>query len=208
MRTRLFFVTLVLSSLLTSAQGLNNDVDYDKEDFNTIFKELGFVTFKFPIKQDSSQLCDFVMEEYIDGKLISERSVIASAKKKFDDYGIDWTKYFKPIKNAVFFHRFYFVKKDNAVSIRLKSHGYSSVEKLDNLGVSLYDLRALESIKAETDSNGHISLGDPKDLIFLYANKKDSAEPLWCPSGLPKKEVIKRFYYVLYIRLKEYKADK
>ena len=205
MRILLLFFTLVIGSSLCYAQGLNNDFDYDKEDLNTIFKELGFVTFKFPIKQDSSQLCDFVIEEYIDGKLISERSVIAAAKKKFEDYGIDWTKYFKPNKSAVFYHRFYFVKKDNAVSIRLKSHGYSSVEKLDNLGVSLYDLRALESIKAETDSIGHISLGDPKDLIFLYANKKDSQEPLWCPSGLPKKEVIKRFYYVLYIRMREYK---
>jgi hypothetical protein len=76
------------------------------------------------------------------------------------------------------------------------------------LGISLFDLRALEAIKTEIDSTGYIELNNPKELIFLYANKNDSKEPLWCPSGLPKKEVIKRFYYVLFISIKEYKKPK
>lgn len=196
---------MLSSPFLALAQGLNNDFNYDKEDLNAILKELGFVTFKFPVKQDTTQLCDFVIEEYIDGKLINERSIISAAQKKFDEYGIDWAKYFKPKKDSIYFHRFYFIKKDTAVTIRLKSHGYSTVEKLDNLGISLFDLRVLEAIKTEIDSTGYIKLNMPKDLIFLYANKNDNKEPLWCPSGLPKKEVIKRFYYVLYISIKEYK---
>ena len=89
--------------------------------------------------------------------------------------------------------------KDSTLSIRLKSHGYSTVEKIDNLGISLFDLRARETAKAEIDSTGYIKVNSSKDLIFLYANKGDSKEPLWCPSGLPKKEIIKRFYYVLFI---------
>ena len=208
MKTRLILFIMLFIPFFSFSQGLNNDFDYDKEDLNAILKEIGFVTFKFPVKQDTTQLCDFVIEEYIDGKLISEKSIITAAQKKFDEYGIDWTKYFKPKKDSIYFHRFYFIKKDTAVTIRLKSHGYSTIEKLDNLGISLFDLRALEAIKTEIDSTGYIKLNKPKDLIFLYANKNDSKEPLWCPSGLPKKEVIKRFYYVLFITIKEYKKTK
>ncbi len=208
MKTRLILLIILSSPIFLFSQGLNNDFDYDKEDLNAILKEIGFVTFKFPVKQDTAQLFDFVIEEYINGKLISEKSMITAAQKKFSEYGIDWTKYFKPKKDSNYFHRFYFIKKDTAVTIRLKSHGYSTVENLDNLGISLFDLRALEAIKTEIDSIGYINLNKPKDLIFLYANKGDSKEPLWCPSGLPKKEVIKRFYYVLFISMKEYKRPK
>lgn len=208
MKTTLTLFIILSIPFFPFSQGLNNDFEYDRDDLNAILKEIGFVTFKFPVKQDTTQLCDFVIEEYIDGKLISDRSIIATAQKKFDEYGIDWTKYFKPKKDSVYFHRFYFIKKDTGVTIRLRSHGYSTVEKPDNLSVSLYDLRALEAIKTEIDSTGYIELNKPRDLIFLYANKNDSKEPLWCPSGLPKKEVIKRFYYVLFITIKEYKKTK
>jgi hypothetical protein len=204
MKTKLILLTVLFIPCFSFSQGLNNDFDYDKEDLNTILKEIGFVTFKFPVRQDTTQLCDFVIEEYLNGKLVSEKSVITAAQKKFDEYGIDWTKYFKPKKDSIYFHRFYFIKNDTAVTVRLKSHGYSTIEKLDNLGLSLFDLRALEAIKAEIDSVGYVKLNKPKDLIFLYANKSDSKEPLWCPSGLPKKEVIKRFHYVLFISIKEY----
>ena len=72
----------------------------------------------------------------------------------------------------------------------------------------LFDFRAFEAIKTEIDSTGYIELNKLKDLIFLYANKNDSKEPFWCPSGLPKMEVMKRFYYVLFISIKEYKKSK
>jgi len=205
MKTKFILLFLLASPFFVFTQGLNNEFNYDMEDLNTILKEMGFVTFKFPVKQDATQLYDFIIEEYINGKLINEKSMITTARKKFEDYGIDWTKYFKPQKDSIYFHRFYFIKNDTAVTIRLKSHGYSAVEKLDNLGISLFDLRALESVKTEIDSTGYIKLDRSKDLIFLYANKNDNKEPLWCPSGLPKMEVIKRFYYVFYITIKEYK---
>jgi hypothetical protein len=205
MKATLTLFIILSIPFFSFSQGLNNDFEYDKDDLNAILKEMGFVTFKFPVKQDTTELFDFVLEEYINGKMVSEKSIITSAQKKFAGYGIDWTKYFRPKKDSIYFHRFYFIKKDTAVTIRLKSHGYSTVEKLDNLGISLFDLRALEAIKTETDSTGYIRLNKPKDLIFLYANKSESKEPLWCPSGLPKKEVIKRFYYVLFISIREYK---
>lgn len=208
MPVKLILIVLLFCPFLSFSQGLNNDFDYDVDDFNTIFKEMGVVSFKFPVKQDTSKFIDFIIEEYINGKLISEKSIIAAANEKFKKYGIDWVKYFKPKKESIYFHHLYFNKKVTGVSFRLKSHGYSTIENLDNLGISLFDLRALESTKAEIDSIGNIELNKPKDLIFLYANKNDNKDPLWCPSGLPKKEVIKRFYYVLYISIKEYKEPK
>lgn len=93
------------------------------------------------------------------------------------------------------------MKKDSVLSIRIKSHGYSTVEKTPNLGVSL--LRARWATKTEIDSFGYLKLDRPKDLLFLYANKDSNKEPLWCPSGLPKEEIVKRYYYVLFIWMKE-----
>jgi hypothetical protein len=106
MKMRIILLIMVSIPCFSFSQGLNNDFNYDREDLNAILKEIGFVTFKFPVKQDTTQLCDFVIEEYISGKLISERSVITGAQKKFEEYGIGWTKYFKPKKDSVHFHRF------------------------------------------------------------------------------------------------------
>lgn len=188
------------------SQGTLNDFPYDKDDLNIILNEMGFHTFKYPIKQSVNQLCDFVIEQYQDGILLNTKSIIQSTRKKFEEYGIDWKKYFNPLKDSIYFHRFYFKKQDSTLSLRIKSQGSSSVETINKLGSSLYDLRTLDKIKSEIDENDFLTVDSEKDLIFLYSNMNNvRSEPLYCPSGLPKNEVIKRFKYVLYIKLKLYK---
>jgi len=197
---------IILSPLIGQSQGLNNNYDYAREDLNMLFTQMGFSTFKFPIKQDTTQLCDFIIEEFINGKAVSKKTLVSLAKEKFQPYGIDYKKYFKPKKDSIYFHRFYFFKKDTALVVRVKTQGYSTNVKLENANTSLYDLRARWNIKEETDSLGFIQLNGEKDLLFLYANSKDNKEePLWCPSGLPKKEILKRYYYVAFISTKEYR---
>lgn len=198
-------ILLLLVSSNVFSQGTLNDFPYDKEDLNIILNEMGFHTFKYPIKQSVNQLCDFVIEEYQDGKLINTKSIVQSTRKKFEDYGLDWKKYFNPLKDSIYFHRFYFRKQDSTLSLRIKSQGSSSVETINKLGSSLYDVRTLDKIKSEIDKSGFLTLDSEKDLIFLYSNMNNNrSEPLYCPSGLPKNEVIKRFKYVLYITLKQY----
>ncbi len=195
---------MALSTTLLS-QGLNNEVPYDNSDLNIIFKELGISTFKFPIKQDTNQLYDFIIEEYIDGKLVSEKSIIDKAKKIFEPYNIDAMQYFEPEKDSVYYHRFYLIRKDSSLSIKISTHGFSTLEEISSTTFSTFAARARWSIKKEMDSNGFININKPKDLMYLYANKDSSKEPLWCPSGLPKAEIIKRYYYVLFIKVIEFK---
>jgi hypothetical protein len=195
----------MFSSILCFSQGPLNDFDYDKEDLNIILKELGFITFKVPIKQNKTQLVDFIFEEYINEKMVNQKSLISEAKNKFEKAGVDWwKKYFTADKDSIYYSRFYFIRRDSSVILRLKTHGYSSNENITSLGSALFDCRMIDSAKLEIDKSGSISPKDNGDILFLYANKQNVKEPLWCPSGLPKSEVIKRFDYVLYIRIKNF----
>ena len=91
-------ILLLLVSSNVFSQGTLNDFPYDKDDLNIILNEMGFHTFKYPIKQSVNQLCDFIIEEYQDGKLVNTKSIVQSTRKKFEDYGLDWKKYFNPLK--------------------------------------------------------------------------------------------------------------
>lgn len=198
----LLFISFSYSSF---SQGPLNGYEYDKEDLNIIFKELGFTTFKVPIRQNKNQLVDFIFEEYQNGTLINQKSLISDAKIKFEKAGVDWwKKYFAAEKDSIYYNRFYFIRRDSTLILRLKTHGYSSFESITSLGSALFDSRIVDSAKLEIDKYGSLSPEKNADVLFLYANKKNSKEPLWCPSGLPKSEVIKRFDYVLFIRIKEF----
>ncbi len=198
----LFIICLSFSSF---SQGPLNDYEYDKEDLNIIFKELGFTTFKVPIRQNKNQLVDFIFEEYQNGILVNQKSLISDAKIKFEKAGVDWwKKYFAAEKDSIYYNRFYIIKRDSSLILRLKTHGYSSFENITSLGSALFDSRIVDLAKLEIDKNGSLSPEKNADVLFLYANKKNSKEPLWCPSGLPKAEVIKRFDYVLFIKIKEF----
>ncbi len=201
----LIVLSLFFVSSCAYSQGLLNNFQYDKDDLNIIFDEIGFHTFKYPIKQDVNQICDFVIEQYHDGKLVSEKSIVQVTREKYEKFGLDWEKYFNPTTDSIYLHRFYFIKKDSTLSLRIKTHGSTSVETFNSIGNSLFDVRTLDNINSEIEKNKYITLESSSDLIFLYSNlNKNKTEPLWCPSGLPKNEVIKRFKYVLYITLKKY----
>lgn len=206
-KTKFLFLLLVVifSSISGFSQGPLNDFEYDKEDLNIILKELGFITFKVPIKQNKNQIVDFIFEEYVNGILVNQKSLITEAKFKFEKAGVDWwKKYFVAVKDSIYYSRFYFIKRDSSVTLRLKTHGYSSNENITTLGSALFDCRMIDSTKLEIDKYGSLSVKEDGDVLFLYANKKNIKDPLWCPSGLPKSEVIKRFEYVLYVRTKSY----
>ena len=205
MKNILLLLSIMFSSIFSFSQGSLNDFEYDKEDLNIILKELGFITFKVPIKQNKNQLVDFIFEEYVNGILVNQKSLITEAKIKFEKAGVDWwKKYFIANTDSVYYSRFYFIKRDSSVILRLKTHGYSSNENITILGSALFDCRMIDSAKLEIDKSGSLSVKENGDVLFLYANKKNIKDPLWCPSGLPKSEVIKRFDYVFYVRTKSY----
>ena len=196
---------IFFTSKLVLSQGTNNDFEYDEKDFNLLFNELGITTFKFPIQQKANQVLDFVVEEYIEGELISAKSVIEYTKDQFKQYGLDPISYFQAKMDTIYLHRFYFIKKDTSLEIKVNTHGVTAKQTINTLGKSTYDLRAQFEIKTEIDSLGYVEGNKPKDILFLYANAPESKEPLWCPAGMPRDIVIEKFYHVIFITVKDYK---
>ena len=196
-------VFLVLAVKL-NAQGTNNNFDYDNEDFNMIFKELGITTFKFPIKQSTDQLLNIVIEEYENKNLLSSVSIIDYAKSAFGKIGIDAISYFKPKKDSIYFHRFYFVVKDSTVSVRFKTHGFSGPREFSLSGKSTFSFNAFDNFKVENDMT-FLEVDKPEILMYLYANSSDEKDkPLWCPNGLSKEQLLERFYYFIFVSVEQY----
>ena len=189
------------------AQGTNNDFDYDKEDLNVIFKELGISTFKFPIKQTPDQLLNIIIEEYENKELIKKISVIEDVKSAFEQYGMDGLSYFKPETDSVYFHRFYFFKDDSTVKIRVKTHRTELEKKFSFEGKSLYGINTNGDTGSELRNNPYIEIGDePEILLYLYANSAEEKDkPLWCPNGLSKEQLLENFYYFIFITIETYK---
>lgn len=213
MKIKLNSILILLFISFTSfSQGTNNDFEYDKQDFNLITKELGFYTFKFPVKQAKDQLFDIVVEEFENGKLLKTISIIDDTKDEFKNIGLDPTDYFKPknTDDSVFTHRIYFHQIDTLMRAKIKIHGIESKQDFSFKTKSTFDLRALYSTKTEIDSFGYISVkgSETVPLMFLYANSADNKDgALFCPAGAPKDKLIQHFYYVIYISVKEYEHN-
>ena len=190
-----------------NAQGMNNDFEYDKEDFNMLFKELKINTFKFPIKQNSGQILDIIIEEYEDKKLINSISIIGDATKAFEQYygaGIDLTSYFKPKKDSIYFHRFFFVEKDSIVSIKIKTIGLETQKEFSLSGKSTFGFNAFNNFKSEENVK-YLEGAKSEILVFLYANSSNEKDkPLFCPTGLSKEQLLEKFYYFIFVSIKPY----
>jgi hypothetical protein len=190
-------------SVNLSAQGLNNNFDYDKEDFNVIFKELGITTFKFPVKQSVNQIFNIVIEEYEDKKLINSISVIDDVKGQFEEIGWDVISYFKPKADSIYFHRFYFIEKDSTLKVRIKSHGIELFKEFSLSGKSTFSFSAFDIFTLE--NNSYLEVDKPAILMYLYANSSNEEDkPLWCPTGLSKEQLLERFYYLIFISIEPY----
>ena len=188
-----------------NAQGTNNNFEYDMADLNVIFKELGITTFKFPIIQTADQLLNIVIEEYEDKKLLNSISIIDDAKNIFESIGIDADTYFRPKKDSIYYHRFYFMKKDSTIKIRVKTHGFENSKSFSLAGKSTFSFNAFSNFKSENDLI-YLEIDESEILVFLYANSSnDRDKPLWCPSGLSKEQLLERFYYFIFISVEPYK---
>jgi hypothetical protein len=188
-----------------NAQGTNNNFEYDNTDMNVIFKELGITTFKFPIKQTTDQMLNIVIEEYEDKKILNSISIIDDAKNIFGSIGIDADTYFRPKKDSVYFHRFYFIEKDSIIKIRTKTHGFENSKSFSLIGKSTFSFNAFSNFKSENDKN-YLEIDEPEILVYMYANSSnDKDKPLWCPSGLSKEQLLDRFYYFIFISVEPYK---
>jgi hypothetical protein len=195
----------LLFSVNLSAQGLNNNFDYDKEDFNVIFKELGITTFKFPVKQSVNQIFNIVIEEYEDKKLMNSVSVIDDMKGELEKIGMDAISYFKPKADSIYFHRFYFIEKDSTLKVRIKSHGIELSKEFSLSGKSTFSFSAFDIFTLE--NNSCLEIDKPEILVYLYANSSNEKDkPLWCPSGLSKEQLLERFYYLIFISIEPYSA--
>lgn len=204
----LSFFSILLSNLLFS-QGFNNDFKHDEEDIKTISKLLGINTFKFPIKQDTSQICDIIVEEFKNGKLLKKSSLIDEDRKKMKEMDLwDPINDYKPTvkEDSVYFRRFYFQKKQNILEMLTRASGAEQSKKfaLDNL--SVFDISAFHEVVDEIVKQKYIILNKQlKPILFVYGNSDSQKDKdiLNCPTGLPKEIIVKKFHYVTFISIKE-----
>ena len=198
---------LLSLSVKLIGQGTNNNFDYDRDDFNVIFKELGITTFKFPIKQSSDQLLNIVIEEYENKRLLKTISLIDEGKKAFGQYGIDALSYFRPEseKDSIHFHRVYFVAKDSTIIIRIRTHGFEIPSQFSLSRKSLFSFNSFNNFNSE-NGRRFLNVNKPEILVYLYANSSEEKnKPLWCPTGLSKEQLLERFYYFIFVSVEPYK---
>lgn len=190
-------------------QGTNNDFDYDQADFNMLFKEMGFSVFKFPVKQERNEILDIVIEEYRNGSLHESQSAIAKAKKQFEDIGVDILPYVRPKMSenqtdSIYLTRFYFEKQDTSLSVKFSSHGLSMPLDFEVANLNVGSVRARFSTKEAIDEHGYLQVDGEETLIYFYGNLEED-KTLWCPAGLSKEQLIKKFDYVVFVDLRDYK---
>jgi len=206
-RIGLIFLSLLFSTNLFS-QGTNNDFKFDETDFNIIFRTLGINTFKFPVKQSSKQLFNIIIEEYENGKQIKRNSLIDETKENFGKFGIDGTTYFRVNKDSIYFHRFYFSKQEDFINLLIKSHGIESKYKFNLQGKSAYSFNTYTETSLEIEKNDYLVINENKILLYIYGNSsKVSDSPLLCPSGVNKSNLIKNFYYLVFIEIEVYNEE-
>lgn len=205
MKARILLMLMIIFSANTVfSQGNNNELPYDNEDFNYIFKSLGLATFKFPIKQTSKEVFDIVIEEYRAGELKKSTSIINRAIELFNPFGIDGLGYFKIEKDSVYMHRFYFHKKDTVLQLDIKSHGFSMNMKFSLANTSTFDYSALEFEKI--DRIGFLEINNPIEILYMYGNSdKESDKPLLCSNGLSKQQLIKMYNHIIILTVEKYR---
>lgn len=201
----LMYTLLLISFMCTNAlsQGINNDFDFDRQDFEYLFNKLGYGVFKFPITQSKEEVYDIIVEVYREGQLESKHTAIENAKEAFEDLGIDVLNYVKPdlddnTTDSVFLHRFYTERKDSLLTINIQTHGLTTPVKLNISDLSSGDVRATYGSKEEIEEDGHMTIKDKTMLLYFYANK-DQDQPLWCPAGLSAEQIAKKFYYAAFV---------
>ncbi|MEO1438527.1 MAG: hypothetical protein AAFV80_23510, partial [Bacteroidota bacterium] len=115
-------------SILSIAQGTNNDFDYDQEDLSLLFDELGYSVFKFPVLQQRNEILDVVIEEYRNGELSDTRTAITEANAQFEPIGVDILPYVRPRMDSlqtdsVYLSRFYFHQSDTSLTVKVVTQG-------------------------------------------------------------------------------------
>ena len=193
------------------AQSTNNDFDYDQEDLRFIFSKLGFHAMKFPIKQQKEEVLDVVIEEYRGGNLISTKTAIGITNEQFKDYGIDAVGYATPKmkegqKDSVYWHRIYAQNTDTLLTINVKTHGITVPMEFDVSDLTVANIRAVYETKEDIDKNSYLTVTGRRNLAFFYANNNPD-QALFCPAGMPKENVIKSFYYAVFVSIEPYSNE-
>ena len=210
MKAMIIMILLWVCTVKLNAQGMNNDFAYDEVDFNMIFGELGIRTFKFPIKQNTNQIFDIIIEEYEDKTLINSISLIDDTKKQLEKYGINADSNFKPRKDSIYFYRSYFIEKDSIITIKLNTIGIQTQYKFSLSGKSTFSVNANTFDKFKSEGNvKYLDVDKPEILVYLYANSSNEKDkPLWCSTGLSKERLLESFYYFIFVSIEPYKENK
>jgi len=171
-------------------QGLNNDYQFDNEDLKNIFKLQGIDVFKFPFELKKGEYISLSYCVYENGNEKEHCNLI-------EDFQIDLgfeIDHHLSRRDTTVFHRIYFAVQEDSLNIQVVVPGISMNRKVDISKVEFSDCTASVNINDK--------LPDKRDILSFYAlyhdsNKYQEGGFSRCPTGLPPKEMVESYDFVL-----------
>src|SRR5690606_27683298 len=183
MKRILFLVFLLTLSIYCFGQGENNKYDIDSEDIKNVFEGQGIHIFKYPFDLKKGEYISISYQIFEDGKLTEHKNIIEDFQI---DNGITMDHHIAR-KDTIVFHRFYFYKKNDTLSMRQSLPGIKTVQNIDLSKVKLGGFNSRTNASKE--------LSKKEELLFYYGNK--SGGWLNCSTGILKSELIKNYDFVV-----------
>ena len=185
MKELISICTFLLGSVLSFAQGDNNQFNFDKEDFQNIFEEQGIHTFKYPIDVKNGDYVNFEIETYFKGKLVDAQSM----KEALDEvFGGDTRSYISSRKDTTILYRLYFFEIEDSIKVKIASPGAKLPFKVSSYGIKYF------SSNSRTDKIEQLL--SRTELAFLYGNINGKVD---CTTGAPLSTLLKEVDFLMMV---------
>lgn len=175
----------------TFGQGQNNNYDIDSENIKSIFKEQGIDIFKYPFELKKGEYISISYEIYESKKIVANKNLIEDFQIE-NEMIID---HHYARKDTIVFHRFYFLKKNDSLSMRQKLPGVEMVQKIDLSKVKI------GGFNSRTEVN--LNLPGKQEILFYYGLLKESDGIkktngwLPCSTGISKDKLTTDYDFVI-----------
>jgi len=164
-------------------QGENNKYEVDTEDIKNVFEGQGIHIFKYPFQLKKEEYISISYEIFEDGKLIEQKNIIEDFQI---DNGIRFDHHIAR-KDTLVFHRFYFYKKNDSLTMKEVLPGIKTLQNIDLSKVKLGGFNSRTNVPEQ--------LSQKEELLFYYGNKSGSL--LNCSTGILKSDLIKKYDFVI-----------
>jgi hypothetical protein len=179
----LLLVLFLFRNIFCFGQGENNNYDIDSEDIKNVFEGQGIHIFKYPFALKKGEYISISYEIFENGKLTAQKHLI-------EDFQIDNNIEFDhhiARKDTTVFHRFYFFKKKDTLTMTLTLPNIKPVENIDVSKIVSGSFNSRSDIPKD--------LTKKEEILFYYGNTSEGW--LDCTTGISKTDLIKRYDFVI-----------